>query len=80
MRQQLVDEGYLLLGFLVPAARFLDAAFLALLHRGQVGQNQLVVDNLDVAHGVDTAQLVDDVVVLEAAHHLHDGVRLADVG
>ena len=34
----------------------------------------------DVGDRVDPALDVDDVVVLEAAHHVGDGVDLADVG
>ena len=61
----------------------LVAALLQLLH---VGKDQLRLDNLRVASGVDGGRLVaallhvDDVVVLEAAHHVEDRVALADVG
>ena len=63
---------------------------LALFHHGggffcalgdglDVGQDQLGVDDVDVPGGVHAAVHVDDVVVLKAAHHMHDGVHLADV-
>ena len=54
-----------------PLAPFLDG--------GHVGKDQLGVDDFDVAHGVDAPGDVVDVVILKAAHHLHDGVDLADV-
>ncbi len=44
-----------------------------------VGHDQLEVDDVDVARRVAAALDVDDVRVVEAAHHVDDGVRLADV-
>ena len=38
------------------------------------------VDDLDVTLGVDAVGYVDDVLILEAAHHVGDGIGLADVG
>lgn len=55
-------------------------SFYLLLYLRNVGEDELQLDDLDVPHGVHSAVHVDDVVVLEAPHHLHDGVRLADVG
>ena len=46
---------------------------------GDVCQNELEVDDLDVTDGVDRTVHVDDVVVHEAAHDVHDGVGHADV-
>ena len=46
----------------------------------EVGEQQLVLDDRDVAGGVDRALDVDDVAVLEAADDLEDRVRVADVG
>src|SRR5690606_15490976 len=43
------------------------------------GEREFRVDDLDVGERIDLACDVDDVVVLEAAHDLHDGVGLADV-
>jgi hypothetical protein len=51
----------------------------ALLHGLQVGQRQLGVDHFDVGDGIDAAGHVHHVVVLEAAHHMGDGVGLADM-
>ena len=45
----------------------------------QVAQNQLGVDGLDVAQGVHAAVHMHDVGAAEAAHHMHNGVTLADV-
>jgi putative MATE family efflux protein len=52
----------------------------ALLDGFQILEAQLGVDGQDVRHRIDAAIDVDDVVVLEAAHHVRDGVGLADVG
>ena len=52
----------------------------ALFQRCHVGEDQLGVDNLDVADRVDRAEFVNDVVVFKAAHHLHDRVGFADIG
>ena len=45
----------------------------------EVGEQQLVLDDRDVARGVDRPLHVDDVAVLEAADDLEDRVRVADV-
>ena len=51
-----------------------------LLHRLKVGERELGIDGLDIGERVDLAGHVHDVLVLEAAHHVGDGVGLADVG
>ncbi|MCY1535036.1 hypothetical protein D9M68_704240 [compost metagenome] len=51
-----------------------------LFHSGEVGQAELGEDDLDVGDRVDLVGDVDHVVVFEAAHHVDDGVRLANVG
>ena len=56
--------------------RLVDAAF----EDVQVGEDQLQVDDLDVALGADAALDVDDLAVLKAAHHMDDGVHLTDIG
>jgi hypothetical protein len=86
-RQRLVQRRLALLQHVHQALRLLVLAGLghflvphqALLHRGQVGQAQLGLDDLDVGDRVHPAGHVDDVLVLEAAHHVHDRVGLADV-
>mmetsp|Transcript_34505 Transcript_34505/g.76655 ORF Transcript_34505/g.76655 Transcript_34505/m.76655 type:complete len:390 (-) Transcript_34505:245-1414(-) len=50
-----------------------------LLNLSQVSQGQLQVDDVNIIQGVNLAGHVNDVVVLEAAHYLADGVCLADV-
>ena len=57
----------------------------AVLHHFQVGEDQLIVDGVDVGDGIHGLGLghilhhMDDVVIVKAAHHMHDGVTLADV-
>ena len=46
----------------------------------EVLEAELGVDGRDVGDGIDRVLDVDDVVVLEAAHDVGDGVGLADVG
>jgi hypothetical protein len=43
----------------------------------QVRQCQLEVDDGNVLHRVDAAVHVDDVIILEAAHHLSCGVDMS---
>ncbi len=57
-------------------ARLLDAALKAF----EVGEHQLGLDRVGIADRIDAALDVGDVVVLEAAQHMHDGVDFADVG
>ena len=51
----------------------------------QVGEDQLIVDDVDVGQGIDGLCLgdvlhhVDDVVVVKAADHVDDGVAFPDV-
>ena len=57
----------------------------AVLHHFQVGEDQLIVDGVDVGDGIHGLGLghilhhMDDVVIVKAAHHMHNGVALADV-
>ena len=67
-------------GVLVLAADLLLVAVKLLFGGLDVGQDEFGLDDLDVADGVDLAHAVDDVVVVEAADHVDDGVALADVG
>ena len=83
---KLLQPGGLGGGTLVVAALgSLGHAAGAVLHHFQVGQDQLVVDGVNVRDGVhglglgDVLHHMDDVVVVKAAHHMHDGVALADV-
>ena len=51
-----------------------------LFHGLQIGKRELGVDGLDIGDGIDAAGHVHHVLVLEAAHHVGDGIHLADVG
>ena len=57
----------------------------AVLHHLKVGEDQLVVDGFNIGNGVHGLGLghvfhhMDDVVIVKAAHHVHDGVALADM-
>ena len=57
----------------------------AVLDDFEVGEDELVVDGVDVGDGVHGLGLghvlhdMDDVVVIEAAHDMDDGIALADV-
>ena len=60
-------------------ADFFLQAVAPFLQRSEIGQNQLGVDDFDVAHRIDRAADVVNVAALEAAHDLHDRVYFADV-
>jgi hypothetical protein len=79
MLVRFLERRQLRLGLLVGGARRALRPVKPLLHRGQVRQRQLELDYLAVAHRVHRAHHVRDIGILEAAHHVHDGVRLADV-
>ena len=51
-----------------------------LFHGRQIGERQLGVDGLDVGDRIDLPGHVHDIGVFEAAHHVGDGIGLADVG
>ena len=52
----------------------------ALLQAVEIGEHQLGLDGLGVGDRIDAALDMDDVVILEAAEHIGDGVDLADHG
>ena len=79
MREQLLDHGRLGFRGLRSGSDFLLQAVTPFLQGGEVGQDQLGVDDFDVAHRIDRAADVMDVAALEAAHDLHDRVYFADV-
>ena len=79
VRDEFFAQRDLGLGRLSPARASFCWRSCALLHRGEVGEDEFGVDHLDVAHGIDAAADVMDVRVLKAAHDLHDGVDFADV-
>ncbi len=51
-----------------------------LLDRVQVGKHELRLDHFDVFLGVHLVRHMDHVRVFEAAHHVGNGIHLADVG
>ena len=79
MREQLLDHGRLGFRDLRSGSDFLLQAVTPFLQRSEVGQNQLRVNDFDVAHRIDRAADVVNVAILEAAHDLHDRVYFADV-
>ena len=64
---------------LSPCCAALDEVGDALLEAFEVGQQQLGLDHLGVGDRVDLVRDVLDVVILEAAQDVDDGVDLADV-
>lgn len=81
--QRFLDAGQdavLELGDLVAYLSGLEGLGDAALDGLQVLDEELVVDDFLVAHGVDGAVDVGDVVVVEAAEHVDYGIGLADVG
>ena len=80
MRHDHIDELHFLFGFLVAAFGFLVAGGAAFFEGCHVGEDELRVDDLDVADRVDRAELVDDVFIFKTTDHLDDRVGLADVG
>ena len=68
-------KNVLFIARLVELLRFVAA----LLNGFHVCEDQLQRDRLDIAGGIDRAIHVDDVVILKAAHDVHDGVALTDV-
>ena len=85
MGLQLLEPGQLGGGGLVAALCGLGDAGHPVLHHLQIGEDQLGVDAVHVALGIDGHRLggvlhnVDDVVIVKAAHHMDDGVALPDV-
>jgi hypothetical protein len=80
VRHDHIDELNFLFRFLVAALGFLFAGRAAFFESRHVGEDELRVDDLDVADWVDRAEFVDDIVVFETTDHLNDRVSLADVG
>ena len=52
----------------------------AFFHRTHVGQAQLGLDDLNVGNGIDLVGHVNHVLVFKTAHHVDDGIGLADMG
>ena len=81
-RERAVDEIERLarlLGVLVAPLGFLLQRVDAALQAVEIGQHQLGLDGVDVRDRVDAVVDMGDVGVLEAAHHVRDGIDLADI-
>ena len=78
--ERALDEIERLLRLLVGAAYPLLERGDALLEGFEVGEHQFGLDRLDVGDRVDAALDMGDVTILETAHHMGDGVDLADIG
>jgi len=79
MGDQALAEGEFGLRVFFASFRILFGLVLAALDGVHVGEDQLGVDDFDVAHGVNRAADVGDVAIFKAAHHMYDGVYLTDV-
>ena len=80
LRAHLFQHRGVLDGFLVVARLGrLGIACERLFNRGEVGEREFGVDDLDVRQRVDLVRDVNHVLVFEAAHDVRDGVRFADV-
>ncbi len=79
-RERPIDQIERLLRLLVAALGFFAQAVDAPLQTVEIGQHQFGLDRLDIGDRVDAALDVRDVGILEAAHHVGDGVDLADIG
>ena len=74
-----LDGGETILRLAVPAAGALNRGLPLTLQAFEVGQHELGLDQLDIAQGVERAGAVRDLVVLEAADQVEQGVDLAHV-
>lgn len=54
--------------------------FQALLNLCDIGEDEFQIDDFDIASGVHGSVHMNDIVVTEAAHHMHDRVGHANVG
>ena len=57
----------------------LFAAVNAALHQVDIGKHQLQIDGLDIPCGADLTADMDNLTVIEAAHHMDNGVNLTDM-
>src|SRR5438270_7738516 len=77
--QRVLEDSELRLRFLVSGFRRALRPVESLLHYREVGERQLELDHLAVAHRTHSAHDMGDVRILETAHDVHYGVRLSDV-
>ena len=79
MRQQPVNQRDFGLRFRIPHPRFFLLGRALLLQSGQICQDQLRRNRLDVPHRINRAGHMVDVAILKTADHLHNGVHLANM-
>ena len=77
---QLLKQGLLHHCILVTAFGVAGNLLQLLLAAVEVGEDQLQVDDLDIAFRVDAVGNVNHVLVFKAADHVSDGIGLTDVG
>ncbi len=80
VRQQAFQQRDQLLRILVARLGLLAVALDGAFHHGQVGQCQFGQDDFDVGNRIDLAGDVHHVGIVKTAHHVDDGIGLADVG
>ena len=78
--RQRVTRSTTFLRVLVAALGFLLQRRRALLEAFEIGEHQLGLDRLDIVERRDLARDMGDVVILETAHDMGDGVAFADIG
>ena len=79
MRQELVHDSDFGLRAFRSGPDFFLQTVVPFLERREIGQDQLGVDDFDVANRIDCPADVMNVGVFETTHHLHDRVDLANV-
>ena len=70
---------HICLQHLVAGSEPLLKRHVALLQTVQIGNHQLGLDRLRVRHRVDASVHMGDVIILEAAQHVDDGIHFTDV-
>ena len=79
MRQHSFDESsFDFCSFITGTNLFLQA-LAALLQGGDISQNELGVDYIDVADWIDRSAYMVDIIVDKASDHLNNCIHLADV-
>lgn len=80
MREEAIDQFDILGGFFVATPGFFGALFFLAFEGGEVGEDEFGIDDLDIAEGVNRSHVVNDVFILEATHHVDDGIDFSDIG
>ena len=79
MRQHSLDEsGFDFRSFIAGTNLFLQA-LVALLQRGDIGQNEFGVDYFDVADRIDRSANMVDIIVRKASDHLNNRIDFPDM-